>query len=380
MALLERRKLLVDGGIAVGVLVFSLAVLSNGSFDRFNRELDVWGVILAALTALPLVARRVAPLFVLAVVTGATATLYGFDYGLGPPIGFAIALFTVAENRDETRPGLRKLILALSIVVLFAPHLITGGFEPELLLGGAVWAAAWFAGDRARLRRERLAELEERALRAEREAERERRLAAAEERTRIARDLHDSAGHAINVILVQAGAARLLQEQDLERSRKALETIEDVARDTLGEIDQLIRVLREDGSGPEVEPPPGLAALETLAARYRASGLEVTVRIDGSRRPLAPGVDQAAFRILQEALTNAVRHGNGSAEVEIAYGTSLLEVTVTNPTRAGVVNGSGHGIVGMRERAQLLGGSLEAGAANGVYRVRARLPFGEESA
>jgi signal transduction histidine kinase len=380
MALLERRKLLVDGGIAVGVLVFSLAVLSNGSFDQFNRELDVWGVILAALTALPLVARRVAPLFVLAVVTGATATLYGFDYGLGPPIGFAIALFTVAENRDETRPGLRKLILALSIVVLFAPHLITGGFEPELLLGGAVWAAAWFAGDRARLRRERLAELEERALRAEREAERERRLAAAEERTRIARDLHDSAGHAINVILVQAGAARLLQEQDLERSRKALETIEDVARDTLGEIDQLIRVLREDGSGPEVEPPPGLAALETLAARYRASGLEVTVRIDGSRRPLAPGVDQAAFRILQEALTNAVRHGNGSAEVEIAYGTSLLEVTVTNPTRAGVVNGSGHGIVGMRERAQLLGGSLEAGAANGVYRVRARLPFGEESA
>jgi signal transduction histidine kinase len=380
MAFLERRKLLVDGAIAVGVLVFTLAVLSNGNFDRVNRDLDVWGVILGALTALPLAARRIAPLLVLSVVTGATATLYGFDYGLGPPIGFAIALFTVAENRDETRPGLRKLVLALSVVVLFSPHLLTGGFEPELLLGGAVWAAAWFAGDRARLRRERLAELEERALRAEREAERERRLAAAEERTRIARDLHDSAGHAINVILVQAGAARLLQDQDLERSRKALETIEEVARDTLGEIDQLIRVLREDGSGPEVEPPPGLAALETLAARYRASGLEVTVRIDGSRRTLAPGVDQAAYRILQEALTNAVRHGSGSADVEIAFGPSVLEVTVTNPAPAGAVNGRGHGIVGMRERAQLLGGTLEAGSADGVYRVRARLPFGEESA
>jgi hypothetical protein len=141
MAFLERRKLLVDGAIAVGVLVFSLAVLSSGNFDHFNRELDVWGVILAALTSLPLVARRIAPLLVLAVVTGATATLYGFDYGLGPPIGFAIALFTVAENRDEARPGVRKLILALSIVVLFAPHLVTGGFEPELLLGGAVWPA-----------------------------------------------------------------------------------------------------------------------------------------------------------------------------------------------------------------------------------------------
>jgi signal transduction histidine kinase len=380
MAFLERRKLLVDGAIAVAVFVFSLTVLGNGNFDHFNRELDGYGVILAALTSLPLVARRVAPLPVLAVVTGATATLYGFDYGLGPPIGFAIALFTVAENRDETRPGPRKVVLVLSIVVLFGPHFFTGGFEPELLLGGAVWAAAWFAGDRARLRRERLAELEERALRAEREAERERRLAAAEERTRIARDLHDSAGHAINVILVQAGAARLLQDQDLERSRQALETIEEVARDTLGEIDQLIRVLREDGSGPEVEPPPGLAALETLAARYRASGLEVTVRIDGSRRSLAPGVDQAAYRILQEALTNAVRHGSGSADVEIAFGPSVLEVTVTNPAPPGAVNGRGHGIVGMRERAQLLGGTLEAGAVDGVYRVRARLPCGEESA
>jgi signal transduction histidine kinase len=380
MAFLERRKLLVDGGIAVGVLVFSLAVLSNANFDRSDRDLDVWGVILGALTALPLAARRIAPLLVLSVVTGATATLYAFDYGLGPPIGFAIALFTVAENRDETHPGRRKLILALSVVVLFSPHLVTGGFEPELLLGGAVWAAAWFAGDRARLRRERLAELEERALRAEREAERERRLAAAEERTRIARDLHDSAGHAINVILVQAGAARLLQDQDLARSRKALETIEEVARDTLGEIDQLIRVLREDGSPAEVEPPPGLAALETLAARYRASGLAVTVTIDGSTRSLPPGVDQAAYRILQEALTNAVRHGSGSAEVEIAFGQSVLEVTVTNPTPAGAVNGRGHGIVGMRERAELLGGSLEAGAVDGVYQVHARLPCGEESA
>jgi signal transduction histidine kinase len=380
MAFLERRKLLADGAIAVGVLVFSLAVLSNGNFDHFNRDLDVWGVILAGLTSLPLAVRRIAPLSVLAVVTAATATLYGFEYGLGPPIGFAIALYTVAENRNETRPGVRKLILALSIVVLFAPHLVTGGFEPELLLGGAVWAAAWFAGDRARLRRERLAELEERALRAEREAERERRLAAAEERTRIARDLHDSAGHAINVILVQAGAARLLQDQDLERSRKALETIEEVARDTLGEIDQLIRVLREDGSGPEVEPPPGLAALETLAASYRASGLDVSVRIDGSRRALAPGVDQCAYRILQEALTNAARHGSGSADVQIAFGPSVLEVTVTNPAPAGAVNGRGHGIVGMHERAQLAGGNLEAGAADGIYRVRARLPYSEESA
>ncbi len=193
------------------------------------------------------------------------------------------------------------------------------GFAPELFLGAGVWAAAWFAGDRARLRRERMGELEERARNAERAAERERRLAAAEERMRIARDLHDSAGHAINVILVQAGAARLLQDRDPAGARAALRTVEEVARDTLGEIDQLVRALREDLPAGEVEPPPGLAALDALAERYRVSGLSVTVTIDGARRPLSPAVDQAAFRILQEALTNAAWHGRGSAEVAIDF-------------------------------------------------------------
>jgi signal transduction histidine kinase len=268
-----------------------------------------------------------------------------------------------------------------SLVVLLGPHLVRDGFAPELLLGALVWVVAWFAGDRTRLRRERLAELEHRALRAEQEAERERRLAAAEERTRIARDLHDSAGHAINVILVQAGAARLLQEQDPARSREALETVESVARDTIAEIDQLVRALREDGSPDGVEPPPGLAALDTLAERYRNSGLAVTVRVDGPYRSVAPAVDQAAYRILQEALTNAALHGRGSAEVEIDFGPRMLEITVTNPTAPASIAraGGGHGLVGMRERAHLLGGSVEAGGRDGCFRVRARLPYAEAS-
>ena len=181
------------------------------------------------------------------------------------------------------------------------------------------------------------------------------------------------------MILVQAGAARLLQEKDPQRSRAALETIEEVARDTLGEIDQLVRVLRENGTAPEVEPPPGLAALETLAERYRASGLSVTVTVDGPRRPLAPAVDQAAYRILQEALTNAARHGNGNADVRFSFGSGAIDLSVTNTAPPGVTphGGGGHGILGMRERASLLGGSLEAGANDGVFRVRARLPYGD---
>jgi signal transduction histidine kinase len=265
-----RRQLVFDAVFAAAIFAFSLAVLSRGGNFEGDRGLDLLGVALAALVSWPLVARRVATLPVFALVTVATSALYGLGYGLGPPAGFAVALYSLAEKRDETRPRTWTVALAASILILLGPHLVQGDFVPQLLLGAVIWAAAWFAGDRARLRRERLAELEERALRAEREAERERRLAAAEERTRIARDLHDSAGHAINVILVQAGAARLLQEQDPQASRAALETIEEVARDTLGEIDQLVRVLRDNGTPPGIEPLPGLAALETLAERHRA--------------------------------------------------------------------------------------------------------------
>jgi signal transduction histidine kinase len=373
------RKLLVDALVAVTVLAFSLAAIGRGRFVEDGQGLDAVAVVLVALTALPLIARRAAPLLIFAVVTAATAALYELDYGLGPPVGFAVALYTVADERDERQVGLRRVLLAVSAVVLLVPHVVREGFAPEVFLGAGVWAAAWFAGDRTRLRRERIAELEERARNAEREAERERRLAAAEERMRIARDLHDSAGHAISVILVQAGAARVLQERDPAGARVAIETVEEVARDTLGEIDQLVRALREDGAAGEVEPPPGLAALNALAERYRVSGLDVSVSVDGSRRPLSPAVDQAAYRILQEALTNAAWHGRGSAEVAIEFAPSSLEIAVTNPATPDSPprDGGGHGIVGMRERAQLLGGTFEAGAENGSFRVRARLPYGE---
>jgi signal transduction histidine kinase len=374
-------RLLADALIAVVVLTFSLAAIARGGFDDDGKGLDAVADVLVALTAVPLVARRLAPLPVFAVVTAATATLYGLRYGIGPPLGFAVALYTVADQRAEDA-RLRRAALVASVVILLGPHLVRDGFAPEVFLGAGVWAAAWFAGDRTRLRRERMAELEERARNAEREAERERRLAAAEERMRIARDLHDSAGHAINVILVQAGAARLLQERDPAGARAALLTVEEVARDTLGEIDQLVRALRDDLSNGEVEPPPGLAALDTLAERHRVSGLAVDVTVNGDRRPLSPAVDRAAFRILQEALTNAAWHGDGSAEVAIEFAPNALEIAVTNPTAPGPSerDGGGQGIVGMRERAQLLGGTLEAGADNGSFRVHARLPYGEARA
>ena len=154
-----------------------------------------------------------------------------------------------------------------------------------------------------------------------------------------------------------------------------------MARETLGEIDQLVGALREDDRlGGAVEPPLGLAAVETLAERHRSAGLVVDVHTRGSRRSLPPGLDQAAFRILQEALTNAARHGEGSADVEISFGPSALELQVWNPVRGDAEHDAGHGLIGMRERAVLLGGTLDAGASNGGFRVRARLPYGEDTA
>jgi signal transduction histidine kinase len=154
-------------------------------------------------------------------------------------------------------------------------------------------------------------------------------------------------------------------------------TIEDVARETIGEIDQLVRGLREDAAGELIEAPTGLAALDALAARHRATGLEVDVRVDGERRQLPPAVDQAAYRIVQESLTNAARHGDGAAAVEISYESGDLELAVSNavaPGRGGAPDG-GHGILGMRERAALLGGTLEVAAEDGRFTVRARLPY-----
>jgi signal transduction histidine kinase len=379
-ALDRYRDLAIDVGIAATAFGLVLALLSIE--EEGVRDSDAWAVALAAVATLPLIARRRWPIAVLVVTTLASSLLYGLGYPDGPPIGPLLALFFVGSSGARVRGSL-PLTIAL-IAGTLAIHLIGETLDqeqfpgPEVLLGGPLWFAAWAAGDRVRLRRERMAELEERAQRMEREREREQQLAVAEERTRIARDLHDSAGHAINVILVHAGAARLLRDKNPERAAYALETIEAVARETLGEIDQLVNHLR-DVEGTALEPP-GLAALDSLLRRHREAGLEVALSVEGEQRPLGAAVDRVAYRILQESLTNALRHGEGPTRVILAYGDDGLDVAVTNPMQADGANVAGHGIVGMRERATLVGGSLDAGRANGVFRVTARLPYVTEEA
>jgi signal transduction histidine kinase len=368
------RLAVLDAAIAAAAFAATLALAWHGTaFGSSTRGVDWLTVLLAALASLPLAAWRRSPLGVFALTTAASAVLFAVGPAPGPPFGPTIALFLLAASRDDAHPWTRRTTAI--VAALFVVHVgAAGAGQSEvpaapLLFGVLVWTIAWFAGDRTRMRRERLAAAEDRLAR-------ERRLATVEERARIARDLHDSAGHAINVILVQAGAARLLQERDPAGARAALETIEEVARDTIGEIDQLVRTLRDDPAQANgVLDAVGLASLGTLVERYRAAGLVVAVETTGTARPLGATADGAAYRIVQESLTNASRHGTGSARVEVAFGDRALELTVTNPVAPGMPDApEGHGLTGMRERALLAGGSLDAAREGETFRVRARLP------
>jgi signal transduction histidine kinase len=382
------RHWLLDGAIALAAFGATVSLLSHGlgSSGNVRHHLDALGLLFAAASSLPLLVWRRSPLAVFVVASAASAASMARGYPGGPPVGPTIALYLLAASRDSRHPWTRQITEI--VVLVFCVHILSFGVghdqvpEVQIVFGTLVWGLAWFAGERTRLRRQQLSELKQRALRAEQEARRERRLAVAEERARIARDLHDSAAHAINVIAVQAGAARLWQEQDPGRSRAALETIEEVAHRTVGEIDQIVHSLRDEHpAAAPIEPSPSLAAFDSLIAQRGSTGLPVTIETNGEPRPLGGPVDRAAYRILQEALTNCARHGAGDASVELTYGADALELTVSNAVRADApvrasVNG-GHGLVGMAERAAMLGGELEASRRNGTFSVHARLPYGE---
>jgi signal transduction histidine kinase len=377
---------LLDVAIAAAALAGSRAMLSHGGIAPSrpgSEKLDLMGVVLAACSTVPLVAWRRFPLGVFVVTAAAGVLQAGLGYPVDLLLGPAVALYLLAASRERETPW--TWLTTATVVGLLGAYLGATAASQQTLPGleflhtGFAWAVAWFAGERTRLRQEQIAELRERAMGAEREAERERRLAVAEERARIARDLHDSAGHAISVIAVRAGAARLRHHQDPDRSLIALQAVEELARHTLEEIDQFVGTLRKGGSANRVvEAPPGLASLDTLIAHHKAAGLEVTLDKRGASRPLGGTADQAAYRILQEALTNAARHGAGSARIELVFGDAAVELTVMNPVLAdvGPRSGGGHGLIGMRERATIVGGSLDAEQTNGAFQIRARIPYG----
>ena len=383
------RELAIDWFWALAAFGLGLAMFASGGLgpaEPDQRGLDALGVVLAAGMSLPLLARRRNPVIVFLVVMASLAAVAALRYPPDVTLGPGVALFTLAREAGRQVPARLAWGLAVGCFAGVAVALASAYDDfvsPEVGFIALVWLAIWFAGRGSRLKQEHISSLEDRAERAEREAERERELAAAEERTRIARDLHDSAGHAINVILVEAGAARLLRERDPDRAEQALETIEEVAREQIGEIDRLVHALRADEAEDRAiedcelpgDTPKGPAAGHALFDRMRASGLDLEVEWEGERRLLGPRVGRASYRILQEALTNALRHGTGSATVVVRNLENDVEFTIENPIANGTLGPERFGLTGMRERVGLLGGKLDVGAQDGRFRVRALLPY-----
>ena len=378
-ASLER---LID--IELAVALFFGSLVGFHAARPGSVQLNLVYVVLAGCSTIPLSLWRYFPLGVFAITAAASVALVGIGYLIDVPLGLTAALYLLTTSRGRESPRTRRttiIVVALLFTYLGVETAGQTSFPAIVVFHTAlVWAIAWFAGERTRLRSDQIAGFRERALSAEREARRERLLAVAEERARIARDLHDSAGHAISLIAVRAGAARLRYHKDPNRARPALEAIEELARQTVGEIDQIVGALREsDPPSGVVEAQASLASLPTLIAHRAATGLEVDFDVSGPQRSLGAAADQAAYRIIQEALTNAARHGRGSASVKLAFGETAVQLTITNPVLANrQPQPDGHGLIGMQERATLLGGSLHAECTNSTFCVRAWIPYGSE--
>jgi signal transduction histidine kinase len=369
----------VDLVVAVTTAAITLAMLSHlgpGLSGARAQVPSVPEVLAAVLTAMPILLWRRQPLFMFITVYGCAAVFAGLGEIAWLPVGPAVALYLLTLRRDENMPWPPvSLVTVLSLAFTYV--VVAGsakGFDASGLFHAAIaLAVAWFAGERTRLHHAHVAELASRAERAERDAARERDLAVAEERNRIARDLHDSAAHALNVIAVRAGAARL--RHDPERDLAALTAIEELARETMNDIDQFVGTLRNPGG--VVELPPGLAALDSLIGQHAASGHKVELARTGQPRLPAVATDHGVYRIVQEALTNAARYGDGTTRVRLAYNLDGLDLTVTNrlqPQAIAKASG-GHGLIGMRERATSLDGELTAGPVDGDFVVHAFLPY-----
>jgi signal transduction histidine kinase len=249
----------------------------------------------------------------------------------------------------------------------------------DFLLPTVMFGGAWFAGRLVQKRQLYAQVFAERARVLERERDANARVAAAEERVRIARELHDVVGHSVSVMVVQAGAERLALGEERPATREALLAIERTGREALAEMSRLLGVLRKEGEGLALAPRPSLARVDALVQTVRDAGVPVELRVEGEAGRLPPGVDVSAYRVVQEALTNVVKHaGPARASVVVRYGDRVVEVEVTDDgSEPGNGKIAGYGLAGMRERVELHGGTLEAGSrSEGGFSVKARLPLG----
>jgi signal transduction histidine kinase len=358
------------------VVAFTLVIGAGGVIGSYVRgSFSPIEVVFVVLESAPLWWRRRFPIVVLAVIVCAEVARWALGFSnepSGPALVFAVYAVSVCGRQ---RVRLVVAGIAIALIVFAVAFLLLGQFpvSRNLIPAGALSLVAWVIGDYVRSRRRFFGELVARH-------QQEREQAAEEERLRIARELHDVVAHNVSVIAIQAGAARVSGNS----TEETLQSIEQGARDTLAELNKLLGVLRKSPTAstvpgaPERAPQPTLDEVDALLKPVRDAGIGATLKVTGEKRPLAAALDLSAYRIVQEAITNVLKHANASrVEVVIEYQPEGVTLTIAdNGNGPGDAPPTGHGLIGMRERVALFGGKMGTGTTPlGGFTVHARLPF-----
>ncbi|MFD7436557.1 sensor histidine kinase [Streptomyces sp. NPDC059861] len=389
---LRRHPTWVDGFWAL--VLFGISVVGGATTEESSRsDLPAFVVPITLVLCLVLALRRRMPEKMLVLAAAVGVAQLALDVGRLPAnFAMLVIVYTVAAigERWASRFALAGGLCAAPLAQIRWP-------EPQTSVAGNIalaifltvpFALAWVLGDSIRTRRAYFAQLEERAARLEKEREAQSKVAVAAERARIARELHDVVAHNVSVMVVQADGAAYVLDAAPDQAKKALETISSTGRQALAEMRRLLGVLRtgEHQEGGEYVPQPDVEQIEDLVEQCRASGLPVDFKIEGTPRPLPSGVELTAYRIVQEALTNTRKHGgpNAGASVRLVYFDDGLGLLIEDDGKGaphelyedGGLDGQGHGLIGMRERVGMVGGTLDAGPRpGGGFRISALLPL-----
>lgn len=366
-----------DAGVAA--LLLGLTLLSYpGVLHEGQRPADdalAW--LLAIGLCAPFAVHRKAPWAALAVTLVVLLVFASLRYAPYPGIPVFVLLFglTLHGSRRASLVAFAATATALTVALILQPPSVAQA--NDWIATFLATAVAWLAADNIRQRRARWTAMEERTRLLERERDERDRAAAMAERLRIARELHDVVAHSISLIAVQAGVGHHVIDTDPAGARTSLGVIEQTSRDALVEMRRMLGALRDGSEPAAVTPSPGLADLNTLAAEVRRTGLGVTLEVTGDGGEVPAGVDLAAYRVVQEALTNVVKHGGPVAHVRVEQASDGVTIEVADKGRPeAAASGPGHGLAGMRERVALYGGTLETGPRpGGGFRVRAVLPY-----
>jgi signal transduction histidine kinase len=374
----------LDALIVIGAIEAALEVAFRHDATREPTSTAWFAVPAVALVVLPLLARRRYPFAAPASLWLLAAALSFID---GRLVVFSVSVFVAGmaasyllgnlRDGDQARAGLAIVLGGAAIVVYNDPNNSAG----ELIFTPILFAIAWLAGYALRERASQAEAAEDRAARAEREREAVARMAVAEERARIARELHDIVAHAVSMMVLQVGAVRHKLPEAAAEDSDALKRVEHTGRTALAEMRQLLGAMRHEGEDLELAPQPGLAGVESLVEAVGPAGLSVQLHVDGEPFPLPQAIDLSAYRIVQEGLTNALKHGHAShAEVTVGYRPDELRIEVRDDGDADGAptgDGLGHGLVGIRERVKIYGGEMTAGMASGGggFVLSTRLPL-----